>query len=72
MIRLIVGILVGAVAIVFAVQNTESVDYRFLAWTLTASRAVIVIGVFVIGLFVGWLVSGIRNFKRRKRGAKER
>lgn len=66
MIRLIVGILVGAVAIVFAVQNTESVDYRFLAWTLTASRAVIVIGVFVIGLFVGWLVSGIRNLKRRK------
>ena len=66
MIRLIVGIILGAVIVVFAAQNTETVSYTFIAWTLSAPRAVIVVAVFLIGLLTGWLVTGLgRLFRRR-------
>jgi len=42
--------------VIFAVQNYEIVEIRFLLWTLTTSRAIIVFGTFVIGLVVGWIV----------------
>jgi uncharacterized integral membrane protein len=65
MIRLIVGIILGAVVIIFAVQNTETVTYTFLAWSITAARALVVILVFVFGLLTGWLVTGLGRLSRR-------
>jgi uncharacterized integral membrane protein len=70
MIRLIIGIVVGAAVIVFAVQNTESVTYTFLAWSVTASRALVVIAVFAFGLLTGWLVTGIGRIGRMGRRRK--
>ena len=67
MIRLIFGIILGAIVIVFAIQNTESVTYTFLAWSLTAPRALVVIVVFVFGLLTGWMVTGLGRIGRRKR-----
>jgi uncharacterized integral membrane protein len=66
MIRLIVGIILGAVVIIFAIQNTETVTYTFLAWSVTAPRALVVIIVFVFGLLTGWLVTGLGRLGRRK------
>ncbi|MFA7568224.1 MAG: LapA family protein [Alkalispirochaeta sp.] len=66
MFRLIIGIVIGIIIFIFAIQNVESVDYTFLAWTLIAPRAVVVIGTFIVGLFSGWLISGFRNIRRRK------
>lgn len=67
MIRLIIGIIIGAVVIVFAVQNTDSVTYDFIAWSITAPRALVVIVVFVGGLLAGWLVTGLGRIGRRSR-----
>ncbi len=70
MIRLLIGIILGAVVIVFAVQNTETVTYDFLVWSVTAPRALLVVGVFVFGLVTGWLVTGLgklSRFGRRRR-----
>ncbi len=66
MIRLIIGILLGAVMVIFAVQNTETVTFRFLPWAITMNRAVLVIGVFVIGGFFGWLIGSIGRAKRAR------
>lgn len=66
MIRLIIGILLGAIIVVFAIQNTETVSYTFIAWTLSAPRAVIVIAVFIFGLLTGWLVTGLRRLGRNR------
>jgi len=66
MIRLLIGIVLGAVVIIFAVQNTETVTYNFLAWSVTSPRAIIVIGVFIFGLLTGWLVTGLGRLGRRK------
>lgn len=68
MFRLIFGALIGAVMVIFAVQNTEMVTFHFLAWTITMNRAVLVIGVFVIGILFGWLLGSIGRSKRLRSG----
>ena len=45
-----------ALVIVFAVQNTQVVDVQFFFWTLSMSRALVLLGTLVIGLFAGWLL----------------
>jgi uncharacterized integral membrane protein len=67
MIRLIIGIVLGIVVIVFAIQNTETVTYDFLAWSVTSPRALVVILVFIVGLLTGWLVTGLSRLGRGKK-----
>jgi uncharacterized integral membrane protein len=45
--------------VIFAVQNYEIVEIRFLLWTLKTSRAIIVFGTFLIGLAVGWIIRAV-------------
>lgn len=66
MIRLILGILLGIVTVIFAVQNTGMVTYAFLGWVLTAPRWLVLIAVFFFGLFTGWLVTGLRRAGKRR------
>jgi uncharacterized integral membrane protein len=40
---------------VFVAQNAEVVQLRFLFWSTQASRALVLLGTFVLGLVVGWL-----------------
>jgi len=51
-----------ALIIVFVIQNTQVVEYRFLAWKVSMSRALLLLGTFVIGILVGWLS---RRLKQR-------
>lgn len=66
MFRLILGVLLGVITMVFAIQNTEMVSYIFFAWTVSAPRWMILIAVFVFGLFAGWLMSGLRRIGRKR------
>lgn len=45
-----------ALVIVFVLQNTQVVDVRFFFWTVSMSRALVLLGTLVIGLFAGWLI----------------
>ena len=67
MIRVIIGIVLGAAVIVFALQNAETVTYTFIAWSLSAPRAVVVLLAFVLGLVTGWLETGLGRLRRRAR-----
>ncbi|MBI9074062.1 MAG: LapA family protein [Desulfatibacillum sp.] len=49
--RIVVMLLFAA----FVVQNAEVVEIRFLVWSTYASRALVLICVFVLGLLAGWL-----------------
>jgi uncharacterized integral membrane protein len=66
MIRFIVGIILGALAVVLAVQNVETVSYTFLAWTVTAPRAIVLLVVLVAGILVGWFLSAVPRIFRKK------
>ena len=68
MIRFILGIVFGVLALIFIFQNMESVSVTFLAWTITTSRAVILLIVLVAGFIVGWAVGSIGRWQRRAKG----
>lgn len=53
--HIITVILVGLV-IVFVLQNTQTVEVRLLAWTVSMSRALMLLLTLLIGIIAGWLV----------------
>ena len=64
--KFIIGIILGAIAVVFAIQNVETVSYNFIAWTITAPRAIVLLAVLIAGMLIGWLFSAVpRFFKNR-------
>lgn len=57
MIRNIIFIGLIAIVLVFVAQNTQVVEFRFLIWTVTMSRALMLFGTLAIGLIAGWLLT---------------
>lgn len=57
------GVLIIATGImlIFVVQNMEVVQVRFLLWRLEASRVLVYLSLFLIGVVAGWLVRAIRG-----------
>jgi uncharacterized integral membrane protein len=64
-VRFVIGVVLGILGFIFALQNTEIVEIRFLFWTVTTSRALMIVMVLVVGILVGWAVGGIRRHRRR-------
>jgi uncharacterized integral membrane protein len=67
MVRLIIGVILGIITVIFAAQNTDTVTYTFLAWSLAAPRAVIVLVVLIAGMVIGWVSTGFRGLRRKKK-----
>ena len=53
----IIFLVLGLLFATFVVQNSEVVDVTFLFWKAQASRAIVLLGAFLLGIVVGW-VSG--------------
>lgn len=53
----ILVILFATIIIFFSLQNSEVTDVKFLFWKISTSRVIVILGSFVIGLFVGALLS---------------
>jgi uncharacterized integral membrane protein len=64
-IRFILGIAFGILALIFIFQNMQTIDVTFLAWTITTSRAVILLIILAAGFIVGWAVGSIGRWRRR-------
>lgn len=54
-IKIIAAVVLAVLVVVFVLQNAEPVGVEFLLWTWTASRAFVLLVVFVVGVAVGWL-----------------
>ena len=59
----IVFLLIGFLFATFVVQNIDVVQVRFLFWKAQASMALIFLGAFFLGIFVGWVS---RRVKKRE------
>ena len=53
--KLVITIVVLFIFAVFLVQNAQVVTVSFLFWKIEASRAIVLMITFVIGLFTGWI-----------------
>lgn len=52
--RIVVLVIVLLFAL-FIVQNAQVVEVRFLFWSAQASRAIVLLITFALGLIAGWL-----------------
>lgn len=53
---------------IFVVQNVEVMEVRFLFWRTGASRALVLVSTFGLGLLAGWLMLWLRKPERRGPG----
>ena len=58
-IRAILAALLIALPVVFVLQNTQVVEIRFLFWTLSMSRVLIILLMLAVGMLAGWLLHGM-------------
>lgn len=61
MAKTIIFFILIALVIVFVIQNTQVVEFRFLAWKVSMSRALMFLGTFLVGIAVGWLSRRLRR-----------
>jgi uncharacterized integral membrane protein len=62
----VLGLIIGILVVIFILQNTEIVEINVLFWTISISRALIVLLVFIIGIIVGATINDIRTRKKKK------
>ena len=72
MIRNIIFICLIAFVLIFVVQNTQVVEFRFLIWTISLSRALMLFGTLAIGFIAGWLFTMPRRKKEYQPEGKRR
>jgi len=53
---LIVGLIIGAVSVVFVLQNVATITVAFLAWQLSGSLAVILLAAIIAGMLISALI----------------
>tara|TARA_R110000824_G_scaffold336_1_gene1702 strand:- start:125657 stop:125866 length:210 start_codon:yes stop_codon:yes gene_type:complete len=46
----------------FVLQNSEVVQIDFLIWQIEASRVVIYLAIFLVGITTGWLGNSLRRW----------
>jgi uncharacterized integral membrane protein len=71
MIKIIIGIILAILLIIFIAQNTLVVNITFLAWTISISVAILIIIMLILGVFLGFVFTEIacirNNIKKRKK-----
>ena len=71
MIRNIIIVCLIGLVVIFVLQNTQVVEVRFLFWTISMSRALIIFGTLAIGFIGGWLLLLPQRNKTRKLKVKD-
>ena len=56
MLRNVIFICLIALVLIFVVQNTQVVEFKFLAWTISISRALMLFGTLAVGVLAGWIL----------------
>jgi len=60
--KLILGLILAGLAVLFIIQNVTTVDLTFLFWTLSMSRALLMFLILSTGIILGWL---LHSFAKR-------
>jgi uncharacterized integral membrane protein len=59
-----------ALVLIFVIQNTQVVEFRFLFWTFAMSRALMLFGTLAIGFIAGWLLTYPKRRQQKTKGVK--
>lgn len=72
MIRNIIFVCLIVFTLIFVVQNTQVVEFRFLVWTISISRALMLFGTLAIGFIAGCLFTLPKGKKEQQNERKGR
>lgn len=61
--KLTLGAALIGLVVLFTLQNTQVAEVRFLFWTLSMSR-VLLIFLLLVGILLGWLACGASRHRR--------
>ncbi|HOO90254.1 MAG TPA: LapA family protein [Syntrophales bacterium] len=53
-VKLILALVLAGLVVLFIIQNVTVVEIRFLFWTLSMSRALLMFFVLTVGVVIGW------------------
>lgn len=60
------GSILTVAVIILAAQNTESVDFEFLTWDITAPLAAVILATAFVAVVIDELIGVIWRFRRRR------
>jgi uncharacterized integral membrane protein len=66
--KLILALILAGFAVLFIVQNVVVVEFRFLFWTLSMSRSLLMFFLLAIGVIIGWLLHSYSLHQKKKSG----
>ncbi|MDD5723733.1 MAG: LapA family protein [Syntrophales bacterium] len=52
--KLVISLILAGLAVLFIIQNVTVVEIRFMFWTLSMSRALLIFFLLAIGVVIGW------------------
>ncbi len=64
--NLMMVLTLAGIALLFIIQNVASVDVNFLLWTVSMSRALLIIFTLVIGFLLGWFLHSYSSYRKNK------
>jgi len=72
MVKNVIFVCLIVLVLIFVVQNTEVVEFRFLVWTVSMSRALMLFGTLAIGFVAGWMLTLPKRRKEKEQMSKKR
>ena len=67
----IIAIVLVILLVIFAIQNTQTVDIRFLFWQISTAAVLGILVSFGVGFLAGWFFRLSRKKKEGTRGLEE-
>ena len=64
--KLVLSLILAGLAVLFIIQNVTVVEIRFLFWTLSMSRSLLMFFILAIGIVLGWLLHGFMMHRRKE------
>jgi len=63
--KLILALILAGFAVLFIVQNVVVVEIRFLLWTLSMSRSLLIFFLLAVGVTIGWLLHSYSSHQKK-------
>lgn len=69
-VRLIIGITLATLVVIFTLQNVETTSVRILFWQVELSKSLLIFLLFTVGVIIGWIASSLVHFLRKRERVK--
>lgn len=62
--KLTLSLILAGMVVLFIIQNVTTVELTFLFWTLSMSRALVMLLILSIGIVLGWFASQLNMYHK--------